>query len=80
MSQYGKFQKTQRKAADKEAAKHTAYLASDDHLEAMADMATERATRNALSYDAEAFDEMMRESELGDCDHPVEGTIFDRSL
>ena len=37
----------------------------DDLLEAKADMATERATRNALSCDSEAFEEMVRDDLAG---------------
>jgi len=42
----------------REARAHAEWLTSDEGLEAQADMATERATRNALSYDQEAIDAM----------------------
>lgn len=36
-------------------------LASDDILEARAEMASERSARNTLSHDQESYDEMVRD-------------------
>lgn len=65
MSFYNRFQKQQRKADEEAARCHTEWLASDESEEAKADMATERDARNSLSYDAEAFDEMVRDDLMG---------------
>lgn len=53
---------------DAEAARKRAYaewLTTDDGKEAEAEMASERATRNFLSYDPEAYDEMIRDDLAG---------------
>lgn len=61
MSAYKRVQKVQLAATQIEEAARAKWLQTDDALEAAADMATERATRNYLSYDAEAFAEMVRD-------------------